>query len=471
MEEVTIDNIRKTYFGDRAFYRHVIVIALPMILQNLITNFVTMLDNIMVGQVGTAEMSGVSIVNQFIFVFHITLFGGMSGASIFGTQFFGKRDHEGQRYTVRFRLYLAAALVAAGCFIFSTCGTQLIRLFLSDADAPEKIDATLGFGRQYMDIMMLSLIPFSFGQVYASALNECGETKVPMYGAMSAVGLNLVLDYVLIFGKCGFPVLGVRGAAWATLIAKSVEAAVMVLYAHRHIGRFAFLKGLYSSPVIPRSLNLKIIHRGLPLLFNEFLWSLSMSVIAQCYSVRGIDVVAARNIASTLNNLFSVVFVQLGTSTGIIVGALLGAGELEKAVSDSRKLRVFSVWSTFLLGGVMIPLAYWFPQIYNTEPEIRSLAGFFILIQATSMPFWAYTNSCYFTLRCGGKTGVTFLFDFLFSWAVMIPLCAVLVYCTALDVRLIFALVTFSEAIKAVIGWLMVRSRIWVNVLVEDGSV
>lgn len=460
-------SLKEKYIGDRQFYAHALSIAVPMIIQNLITNFVSMLDNIMVGRVGTAQMSGVSIVNQFLFVFNLTVFGGISGASIFGTQFFGKGDHEGQKYTVRFRLIMVAVLIAIGAVVFNLFGTDLISLFISEDDAPALKAATLLYGQEYLKIMIWSLIPFGIGQVYASVVRECGETKIPMYGSMAAIGINLFLDYGLIFGKFGLPQLGVVGAAVATVVAKIIEAAVVVIWAHTHKERNKYIAGLYKGFYIPGKLAGQMILKGFPLLANEFLWSLGMSVIAQSYSVRGLDVVGARNIASTITNLFNVVFVQMGACIGIIVGAKLGAGQLKEARDADNKLVFFSVAITFIISFLMFPIAKFFPMIYKTEQNIKDLATYYIIIQATAMPIWAYTNACYFTLRSGGKTGITFLFDFLFSWVVMIPLAFGLSHFTDMDIHLLFAIVTYSEILKVVVGHFMIKSNMWMNNLVD----
>lgn len=221
---------KNKFIGDRLFYKNVLFMVIPMILQNLITNFVSLIDNIMVGQIGTEQMSGVSIVNQFMFVFNITIFGAVAGPSIFGAQFFGKGDSDGQKYTFRFRLMVCAVIITIAAILFSLFDTQLISLFLSKDDTLEKIAETLKYGKQYMRIMLFSLIPFGISQAYSSVIRECGETKIPMIGALSAVGINLLLDYGLIFGKFGLPEMGVAGAAVATVISKCTEALVVAVW-------------------------------------------------------------------------------------------------------------------------------------------------------------------------------------------------------------------------------------------------
>lgn len=459
---------RKKYIGDKGFYKMVLSMVIPMILQMAVTNFVSLIDNIMVGRLGTDPMNGVSIVNQFVFVFNVTIFGAVAGPSIFGAQFFGKGDHEGQKHTVRFRLLVCAAIIVIAAFICLLFGRSLTKLFISKESSAVHADVILKNALDYLRIIVISFIPFGISQAYSSVIRECGYTKAPMAAAMSAVGINVVLDYCLIFGKFGMPEMGVKGAAWATVIAKTFEALIVIVWAHTHTEKNRYIVGLYRGFGIPARLAVDITKKGIPMLVNEFLWSLGMSTVMQCYSVRSTDVVAARNISSTMTNLFSSVYIQMGACIAIIIGARLGAGKLKEARDLDNKLLFFAVTAASVVAIIALPLAPLFPKIYNTEDTVRSLAAYMIVIQAFAMPLWSYTNACYFTLRSGGKTGITFLFDFGFTWFIMIPLAAVLSYFTDLDIRIVFAIVTFSEIIKVVIGYFMVRSNVWVKNIVND---
>lgn len=458
---------RSKYFAEPSYYKYLLLLVIPMILQAAVTNFVSLLDNIMVGQIGTTQMSGVSIVNQYIFIFNITIFGAVSGPGIFGAQYYGKGDAKGQRYTVRFRL-LAVVLITAFAFVlFAVFKEPFINLFLSPNDSPTLLKDTLKYGVEYMDIILFSLIPFAVGQAYASAIRECGSTRIPMLAAFAAVGINLFLDYALIFGKCGLPEMGVAGAALATVIAKCAETLIMIIWAHTHPALNPYIPGLYRGFSIPGALFKQIIKKSIPLLLNEFLWALGMSAVAQCYSVRGLDVVAARNIAGTLNNMFNAVYVQMGAGIGIVLGQLLGAGRHEEAKRRHTQLIMFSILVSLVVTVIQFPLTVAFPNIYNTEPVVRSLAGWFILIQAFATPIWSYANACYFILRSGGKTAITFLFDFGYTWIIMIPLAYVLCYHTALDIHPLFAIVTLSEFLKVIFGYFLLRTGKWVNTIVN----
>ena len=459
---------RKKFIGDKAFYRYLIFLAFPMIVQNGITSFVSFLDNIMVGQIGTEPMSGVAIVNQLFFVFNICIFGGVSGAGIFSAQFFGKGDFEGQKYTFRFKLYACLLITAIACVLFHFLDEPLISLYLNDGGSVGNTRLALSYGKEYLAIMIFGLLPFAVSQTYVSTIRETGQTFVPMVSGIVAVITNLVLDYVLIFGAFGAPELGVAGAAIATVIARYTECLIVVVWAHRHPDKNPYLIGVYKGLRIPGSILADIFRKGLPLMFNEMLWAVGMAVIVQCYAVRGLEVVAAQNISSTISNLFNIVYLQLGNCISIVVGQKLGAGQLEEAKDADNKIIFFDVACCACISVIMILLGGLFPEIYKTEPGIKALAKNFIIISAMAMPLCAFSHCSYFTLRSGGKTIVTFLFDSVYTWVVMIPYAFVLSRFTTLSITMVFFLVSFTEIIKVIIGFFMIKSNVWLQNIVNS---
>ncbi|MCR4695502.1 MAG: MATE family efflux transporter [Pseudobutyrivibrio sp.] len=452
---------KQKYIGDRAFYKRYLFLAIPMIIQNFITNFVSFLDNIMVGQLGTEQMAGVAIVNQLNFVYSLATFGMVAAAGIFGAQFYGKGDAEGHMYTFRFRLLGTLFVTVAALFIFAFLGGDLVSLYLTQGDSTSNINLAYGYAMEYLHIILFGLIPFAFTQAYASIIKETGQSFVPMVAGLSGVISNAILDYLLIFGIGFFPKLGVSGAALATVIARFIESGIVISWAHSHTNENKYLVNAYKSLVIPRELVGRILVKGAPLMLNEVLWAAGITALTQSYSVRGLDVVAALNIANTINNLFNIVFIQLGGCISIIVGQYLGAGELERAKDADNKMIFFSVASCVVMAALMFMVGHLFPAIYNTSPEIKALATSFIYIQALSMPFCAFSHCSYFTIRSGGKTLVTFLFDSVFTWVVMVSTAKLLLAFTALPIVTIFFIVTFTELIKNLMGYIMVKSNVW----------
>ena len=458
------------FIGNRDFYKMVLMIAVPIMIQNGITNFVSLLDNIMIGQVGTEQMSGVAIVNQLIFVYNLCIFGGVSGAGIFTAQYFGQGNHEGVRQTMRFKLWMVIVLTSLTVMLFLGCGTNLISAYLKGDGSAESIAATLFHGERYLRIMLVGLPAFAAVQIYSSTLRECGQTMLPMKAGLAAVVVNLLFNYILIYGKFGAPALGVSGAAIATVLSRYVEMLITVLGVHRKSrgerAPYSFVTGLYSTLKVPRELTLKIVRKGSPLLFNETLWAAGMAMLTQCYSVRGLNVVAGLNVYNTINNVFNIVFIALGDSVAIIVGQLLGAGKMKEARDTDNKLIAFSVMCCTCVALVMFVMAPLFPRLYKINDEARVLAKYFIMVTAFFMPQNAFLHATYFTLRSGGKTIITFLFDSVFIWCVSVVIAFVLSRFTGLPVIAVYAMVQLGDIIKCIIGFILVKKGVWLQNIV-----
>ena len=391
-------NLRK-YLGNRRFYRMVLAVAVPIMVQNGITNFVSLLDNIMVGSLGT----------------------------------------------------------------------ELIGTFLHDGSTEGDLALTLSEGLSYLNVMLIGLIPYVISQVYASTMRETGDAVLPMIASIVAVATNFVLNVVLIFGYLGAPAMGVKGAALATVISRFAELAVLVVWGHTHTDKCSFLVGAYRSLRVPRLLTGRIMLKGLPLMVNELFWSLSITMRNQCYSTRGLDVVAAQNINSTIENLFNVVYLALGTSISIVVGNLLGAGKLDEAKDNARRMAAFSVMSSVGISLLLVSVAWAFPLLYNTGADVRSLATFMILITALFTPFRAFAHAAYFTLRSGGKVMVTILFDSVYMWSIVMPVAFLLANFTSLNILWLFIVCQGVEAAKFLLGALLLKKSNWAKQLVADG--
>ena len=456
------------YFGDRAFYRRCFAVALPIIIQNGITNFVSLLDNIMVGQVGTIPMSGVSIVNQLMFVINLCMFGASSGAGIFTAQFHGSGDHKGVRHTFRFKVLICSAIALLGCCICIFGGDALIGLYLTGEGDPKAAAEILLYGQQYLAIMVWGFLPFALSNAYSSTLRETGKATVPMVAGIIAVFVNLILNYVLIFGHFGAPKMGVAGAALATVIARFVELAIVAGWTHLNAEKCPYIRQVYRSLRIPGRLLKDIAIKGMPLLINEFLWASGMAIMNQCYSTCGLDVVPAMNISSTLYNLGSVVFLSMGNTVGILMGQMLGAATPEGEVRDAnRKLITISVLAGGFFGMVMAACSGWFPHIYNTTGDVRHLATIFICISAIMMPLNSYTNATYFTLRSGGQTMVTFLFDSCFVWTVCVPLAFCLSHFIPIAIVPLYAICQGTDLLKCLVGGFMLKQGKWIQNLTQ----
>ncbi len=453
----------------RHIYKTTLLIAVPVMVQNLITNFVAMIDNVMVGQVGTEQMSGVAIINQLLFVFNLTIFGALSGAGIFCAQFFGKKDFKGVRDTFRFKLMVGAVLAMVGIGAFLLLGEPLISMYLHDAEKGIDLNATFGYAKSYLKIMLIGLVPFVVETAYSGTLREGGVTVPSMLAGIAAVLTNTLLNYLLIFGVGIFPEMGVEGAAIATVISRFVQTGIVVIWTHCNAKRLGFVSGLYRSFRVPAQLSFKIVKKGLlPLTINEFLWSAGVATLTQCYSLRGIDVVAGLNISNTVVNLFNVMYIAFGSGVSVVIGQMLGANNLSDAKKAAPRLIAFAGILCVVVGGVMAVFSDVFPLAYNTSEQVRSLASSFILISAVTMPIHSMLHATYFILRSGGKTMITFLFDSGFSWGVSVPLAYCLAHFTDIPVILVYLCCQSAEAVKWVIGSWLIHKGVWLSNIVTD---
>ena len=457
---------RTKYFGDKAFYKMIMAIALPIVIQNLLTNFVAMLDNVMVGKIGTDQMTGVAIINQLFFVFNLAVFGGMSGAGIFSAQYLGQDNHNGARNIFRMKLIIGIFIIAISMCVLTILHEPLINMFLHEGGASGNIHATFKYARDYLYVMLFSIIPFVVANCYSTTLKEAGQTLVPMMAGLLAVIVDFVFNALLIFGLLGFPKLGVIGAAIATVMSRFVECGYLMFYTHRHSDKYKFIKGVYSSLYVPSSLVKKILLRGTPLLFNELLWAAGITMQTQALSPRGLSAIAGLNISNTLNNVVNTFFLTMGVAISIVVGQLIGAGKLKEAKETDTKMIVFSLMISLGVSALLLIAAPLFPRIYNTSGEIRYLATRFILVYVLATPFNAFTNAAYFTLRSGGKTVMTFIFDCGFIWMVNVPVAMLLAHFTNLPIVWLFFIISMLDAIKSIVGFVLVKKGDWLNIIV-----
>lgn len=459
--------IRERYIGDKKFYRDVLNLTVPIMAQNAISNFVGLLDNLMIGRLGTNALSGVSIANQMMFIYYLLLFGATAGAGIFTAQYHGMKDVKGVRETFRFKLVLNLFLSAIAAVIFSFFGKSFIGTFLHGEGLASDAAATLAIGKEYLAVMIISMLPHSIAMAYSGTLRDTGETTVPMKASFAAVFVNLIGNFILIYGYLGLPALGARGAAIATVISRFAELSILMVHTHRNKSRHPFIVDAYKTLWVPADMTGKYIVRCLPLMLNETLWASGLTFMNQSYSLRSLDAVAALNIESTLFNLLGVAFLAMGEGVGIVIGHTLGSGDTGKAKEDAVKYIAFTVFCGLVFGLLQIAISPFFPMLYNTPQEVRTLASKFIIVFGCLMPVIAYAHVSYFIIRAGGRTFITFLFDSCFMWVISVPTAYFLSRYTNINIILLVSVVQALELPKACIGGIMVHSGIWAKQIVK----
>ena len=452
----------KSLIGDKKFYRMVLIVCIPIVIQNGFTNLASLLDNIMIGQLGTLSMSGVSISNQLFQVFNVSMFGAMSGAGIFLAQFYGRGNRDGVHNCFRIKMIIGVLISIIAICLFKMIGTSLISLYLNDN--PEDSLKTLNYGMEYMNVMLIGLIPFAITQVYSSSLRETGNTVLPMKASVIAVIVNFCINYILIFGNFGFPRLGVIGAAIGTVVSRVVEMSINIAAGYKN----EYLRDAMHLNKISSDIFMNVVKRGMPLLCNEILWSISIALISQCYSTRGLAAVAAINITTTVTNFFMIICYAMGNSISIIVGQRLGAGEVEYAKDCDLKMVFMNFLMCLCIGVTLFGCSPFIPQIYNTSVEVKNLASSLLRISACMLPIISLYYSSYFTMRAGGKTLLTFFFDsgYTFIFTFIVALC--LTRFTDLPILNVYLLVQCVDIPKAILGITLVKKGIWIHNIVNE---
>ena len=328
----------KSLIGDKKFYRMVLIVCIPIVIQNGFTNLASLLDNIMIGQLGTLSMSGVSISNQLFQVFNVSVFGAMSGAGIFLAQFYGRGNRDGVHNCFRIKMLLGILISILAICIFKVLGPSLISLYLND-DPTDSL-TTLNFGKQYMDVMLIGLIPFAITQVYSSSLRETGNTVLPMKASVIAVIVNFCINYILIFGNFGFPRLGVIGAAIGTVISRVVNLIIVA-------GMGAVLIKAKQSPerIASRKIFAQIVKIGFPSALETALYNIAMTFIVRFMNQMDVDGmnVTARSYAMQIANFSYCVGAALAQANAIMTGWRIGAKKYEECDRGTRKAVIYGL--------------------------------------------------------------------------------------------------------------------------------
>ena len=445
-------------------------ITVPIMIQNGITNLVSLLDNIMVGRLGTEAMSGVSIVNQFVFIYILVVYGASAGAGIFTAQHHGNGDTAGVRNTFRIKLIVNSAVAIMAVSVFLIFDDTLVNLFLSAEDEAADAALTLRYAKDYLAIVVIGLVPHAVALAYSSTMSETGDTVTPMISSLAAVATNTVLNLILIFGLLGIPALGVTGAAIATVTSRLVEFSIVSIKIHRNPEKYPYAVGVFKNFRIPKSLIRSVCKKGLPLMANELFCALSVTIRNQAYSTRGLEAVAAQNMTQTFFNFITVVYMALSNSLAIIVGARLGAGEIETAKDYNRKILTFTILVSLGLSGILCISAPFYPMIYNTTDTAKELCTYFLYISAAIIPFMSFAHASYFTLRSGGKILITTLMDSLYMWVTVVPVSLILANFTSMPIEMLYPVCQGVELLKIFVAGYFLLKGSWAERLVSDNG-
>lgn len=444
----------KGYKLDRAFVKYVFHIAIPMMLAQLITSSVNLIDNIMVGQLGGLAIGGVAASNRYFYLGLAVIVGVSNGTAIFIAQFFGaKRQSKVQE---SFRLSIIATLILIVPVVLAAIlfPDTIIRFFNKDP-------GLLTSGRAYLPIAGIALIPQGISFCTQSAMRAVGDTKTPLKIAVVTVLTNVVFNYLLIFGHFGFPRMGVAGAAAGTLIARIVELTLTGWVVYR--GSYCFSTRIRDMFKIPRDIVREVSNKSLPLTINELLYGSAMAMIFKLYATRGTDVMAAMTILGTNSDLFFIIYSGLAAATFVVVSQPLGANKLEEARANGYRMIRFSSYLSVIFASLMFVSSFIVPESYQVAPEIKSMAATFVRIYSVFYLVYTTNVQCFYTLRSGGDTKSSMIMDSGFFWLINIPMVAIAAYLTDWSIFVVFLIGQFVDVIKMGLALYLVRREGWVK--------
>lgn len=447
-------------FGPFSFYRQVLSIAVPVMVQQLVMSLVSLIDNFMVAGLGDEKMAAVNVANQISFVYLVIMMTLNAAGGIYLAQFVGSGDTAGQRQAFRFKMLLGS-VVSAVYFTLCWAMPEALISVMTEGNAAQ--GPIVAEGALYLRIVSLTLLPITFSSAAGSAYRESGEPRVPMFVSAGAALVNTALNWVLIYGNLGAPRLEIAGAAIATVTARCVEAAVFYLRSRN--GRAAFFVPLRELGRMDRRLMSEILGKSGMMIFSETTWVVSETVMTALYNGRGgAETVAGMAAGFTIANLFFLLFPGIHSAAAVVVGGSLGAGRLDEA-----RQRAGWMLSGALVGGVavgllaaastaLIPLVF-----FNLSPSARQVTRGLVLVIAVYLPLWTLLNGQFAVARSGGDAALGMYVDVSVTFLIFLPLAFLLAKGTSIGPVALFGILKSTDFLKEAIAVWRLRKEVWVR--------
>jgi putative MATE family efflux protein len=447
------------YKKNKVFYSTLLTIAVPIVIQNLISSSLNLVDNVMIGQLGETFIAATGLANQIFFIMTLMLFGGNSGISIYIAQYWGNRQYDKIKSVLSIGLVFAFIVSSVFFILGFVFPTQVLGVLSKDA-------AVIREGANYMRIVSLSYVITAISFAFGFSARGVGKPKLPMVASVVSLLINTALNYVLIFGHFGFKAYGIEGAAIATLIARVVELIIVIVGVYRFIPVLSVKASDFLG--IKKETIKSVGKTALPVIFNEFFWSLGMTAYALVYARIGTEAVAAVMISNTVNNLFMVVGFGLGNASAVMLGNALGAGEIKRAIEYNKKFLALSVLLGIVIGALITLTApFIVTKLYKLTPESYKITQMTLQILSVFIAFKFYNTIIIIgTLRSGGDTLFSMILEISCVWLIGVPLALIGAFVLKLPVFWVVAMVNIEEVCKVLFGLPRILSNKWAKKIV-----
>lgn len=455
MKKNTIIQRMKSCFNDREFYKTMLVLAVPIIVQNLISTSLNMVDTLMIGRLGEIELAAVGLANKFYFFFSLVLFGIYSGSGIFMAQFYGKKDTDSIKKVMGLSLSIGLVISMIFSLLALVIPEFVLKIFSEDKEL-------IRIGSEYLRIIGLSFIINGIAYGYAIACRSVKLARLPMVVSMIALGFNTVLNAILIFGLCGISPLGVKGAAIATLIARIIEFILMIVIIYYKkfplAVKFRDLKGI-SSKFIK-----KYIRIAMPVMAHEGLWSLGMTMYSVAYARIGTESVAAVQISGTIEDIFFVIIIGVANACAVMIGNKIGEGKKDVAIEYAKKFSVLGIIFGVIMGILIAILAPVIVKLFKINEYTVHITIIILYIKSVSLIF-KFFNTVLFVgiLRSGGDTKFALILEISAVWGIGVTMAFFCSMVLKMPVQLVVIFVSLEEVFKSIIGIRRMKSNKWVK--------
>ncbi len=430
--------------------------GLPIALQAFMMTALNLADTFMVGQIGEVQIAAIALGNQVFFLLILFLFGVGSGSAVFGAQYWGDRNIAGVRRSLG--LALVFALVGAGLFSFATIAAPRAVLSVFTEDL-----AVIAEGERYLRIVGISYVFTAISTSYTFALRSIGSTRLPMWASAISIVLNIVGNYVLIFGAFGLPAMGVAGAALATVIARLIETAMIVVVVYRNGGpTAASVRDLsdWNRPFVGG-----FMRKAVPVVLNEIIWSTGFTMYTVVFGRIGTDLLAAYTIAGTIGRLMMVVFVASGQASAVLIGNEIGAGRPDGAQRLSQTLvRGVPIVAAIMTLVGFFGLAIIVPNLFQISAEVQVLVRRFIRLFSVLMLLKTLNLHIIIgILRGGGDTTYGLIVDILPLWVIGVPAAFITGLILRFPPEIVYLSLAAEEIVRFVFAIRRVRSGRWIH--------
>lgn len=458
----------KNYIGTKDFYKKAFAIIIPVVIQQLILSIAGFVDNFMINGFSVNAYAGVSTANRFMYIVNFFWIGLTAAISIFISQYYGAKDKKNLIATMQLGMILAVIVGVISTFVIVFVGPLLIKSFLPLNDSDQL--AAVKHGIDYIKVIGYGAIFFILPFMVSVFFRSTGRPRVPLVAGIIGIGVNISLNFVLIYGYLGFPELGATGAAVATVASKIVELLVLLIIAVFY-SKEKYIKEIFKKPLITKRLVVMYFQKGIPIIANEVLWAFGMVLFAKYITSGVYEWVTAYGYSQTATDIFFVYYSGMGTASGILIGQALGESDFEKAKDYLKKLRGIMIFTNI---GVIILIAALSPAILlflTPVNDLYWLAYKIILINLIFIIIYGYNAVSYYALRAGGDTIRSFLVDQLPTYLVGLPTVMILSkYRNELNINIlvIFLASKASDIFKLALSISFIKKGVWLKNLTID---